>query len=182
MKRGARIVGGRFGGRRLEVVPGVRPTSSRSREALANIWSDRLSGARLLDCFAGSGAMAVELIGRGVEQATLVERSPKVLSALRRNLGTLDRSLVDRVVELVRVDLPDGGRRLGGTFDLIFADPPYAFTAHEALLAVLRPRLASGGALVIEHGQSTDVAGSDVWDVVDRRRYGDTAMTFFAPV
>lgn len=181
MRSGARIVGGRWGGRRLDVAPGVRPSSGRTREALANIWADRLPGARVLDLFAGSGALSVELVGRGAASATLVERAPKVVQALRRNLRALDAADAFRIV---RLDLPAGASRLDGEFDLVFADPPYAFDRRAELLSAIAPRLAAGAELAFEHGREVDLQALDApstggLEIVDVRSWGDTSVTFF---
>ncbi|MEO0321617.1 MAG: 16S rRNA (guanine(966)-N(2))-methyltransferase RsmD [Myxococcota bacterium] len=152
-----RIVGGALGGRRFAAPPGkgTRPTSERVREALASALASR--GAfrgRVLDLYAGSGALALEALSRGADEAVLVERDRRVVRQLRTTLQELGlearaqvlgldlraRAAVTRVVPL-------------GPFDLVFADPPYALAGElPALLSALEVGLAPGAIVVVEHG------------------------------
>ena len=160
----------------MAVPAGVRPTEGKVREALSSIWAPRLAGARVLDLFAGSGAVGLELLSRGAASAVLVERAPAVLAALRRSLAQLDSP----AVETRRLDLPRGAARLAtASFDLIFADPPYAFADHARLLAAAAPLAAPTAQLAIEHPGELELSASGGWRAVDRRRYGDSALTFF---
>jgi 16S rRNA (guanine966-N2)-methyltransferase len=116
-----RVVAGEYRGRRLQAPRGtsVRPTSDRVREALFSILGD-IEGLRVLDLFAGSGALAIEALSRGAASATLVENDRAALDAIRANLAPLEGANA----EIVRADALAwlGGRR--GPFDLVFADPP----------------------------------------------------------
>ncbi|MEM9553139.1 MAG: 16S rRNA (guanine(966)-N(2))-methyltransferase RsmD [Acidobacteriota bacterium] len=174
-----RILGGSLRGRRLPVAPGVRPTESRVREALLSIWGPRLAEARLLELFAGSGALSFEALGRGAASALLVERSRRALELLRAAVRRLD--VPARVVHL---DLPGGLARLDprrdGGFDLVFADPPYAFDRHADLLAALVPLLASDAEVVIEHGpQPTPPDAVAGLERIGTRRYGDCRLSVY---
>ncbi len=117
-----RIAAGRWKGRRLEVPVGARPTSGRAREALFDILSDRIPGARFLDLHAGSGAVGIEAVSRGARRAVLAEREAGVLE---RNVGRLGNPPELSVVE---GDANEAVRRLedsGERFEIIFSDPPY---------------------------------------------------------
>lgn len=177
MKRGgSRLSGGRFGGRRLRALPGVRPTEGRVREALANICLPRLEGARLLDLFAGTGAVGLELLGRGAKSVLLVDRSPAVIAGLRTNV----KELGAEQARVRRLDLPSGVKRLSpATFDLIFADPPYAFDGYGKLLDEAAAVAPDGAWMVVEHAGDRELEGGESWRLFDRRRYGDSCLSFF---
>jgi 16S rRNA (guanine966-N2)-methyltransferase len=166
-----RIVGGEFGGRRL-VVPRdarVRPTADRVREAWMSILGGALIGARVLDLYAGSGALGLEALSRGAASATFVELNPSSLAALRANvdvLGVADRSTVHRGDAL-----HFAGQLVAGAFDLALADPPYTADAAQRLIALFR-RVPFARILSVEH-RADQHPGGDV-----TRRYGDTAITF----
>jgi 16S rRNA (guanine966-N2)-methyltransferase len=175
-----RVVAGSLGGRRLRAVPGreTRPTSDRVREALFSIIGERVDGARVLDLFAGTGALAIEALSRGAATAVLVEQAPPAVAVIRANLEDLGvgrRATVRRT----RVESYLRGQR-DGPFDLVFLDPPYAIDV--GLLAGLLARLARGalapGALVVL--ESSSRAEAPPWPAgmvpADRRRYGDTAL------
>ena len=166
-----RIVAGEFGGRRLQVPRDgrVRPTADRVREAWMSILAPELEGARVLDLFAGSGALGLEALSRGAAHATFVELAPASLEALRGNidaLGVADRTTVRRGDALRFV------QSLGaGEYDVAFADPPYTADAADRLVARFRAA-PFARTLSVEHPADRPVAGDDT------RRYGDTAVTF----
>ena len=171
-----RVSGGRLAGRRLNVPAGVRPTEGRVREALFSIWQARLDGAAFLDLFAGSGAVGIEALSRGASAVVGVEGDPRVAAALRRSLAVLDLSGQYR---LVRARWSVARERLGeATFDLVFADPPYAFDAYDELVRAIVPRLTANGVLAIEHGVRRELRPEPI-PTLDRRRYGTSALTFF---
>jgi 16S rRNA (guanine966-N2)-methyltransferase len=166
-----RIVGGEFGGRRL-VVPRdsrVRPTADRVREAWMSILGEALAGSRVLDLYAGSGALGLEALSRGAESAAFVELNPPSLTALRSNiesLGLESRATVHRA-DALRF----AGRLEPGAFDLALADPPYTADAAAGLVALFRT-VPFARILSIEHRADQRVDGDNT------RRYGDTALTF----
>ena len=169
-----RIVAGEFGGRRL-IVPAdsrVRPTADRVREAWFSVLADRVTGAHVLDLFAGSGALGLEAISSGARAATLVDVSGSSLAAIRANVEAL--GVADRVDVVRRDALRFVARLERHAFDLALADPPYGHAAAETLVAQFR---ASEFArlLAIEHEAAREVAGDET------RRYGDTAITFCYP-
>ena len=145
-----RIIGGRWRGTRLPVadMPGLRPTSDRARETLFNWLQPVLPGARVLDLFAGSGALGLEALSRGAREVLLVERDPGVAEALRANCERLqagDAAKVLRADALALLQAP-----LHGRFDLVFVDPPFAAGAWGAVLERLPPWLAEAAWLYVE--------------------------------
>jgi 16S rRNA (guanine966-N2)-methyltransferase len=175
-----RVVAGSLGGRRLRAVPGnaTRPTSDRVREALFSIIGDRVVDARVLDLFAGTGALAIEALSRGAASAVLVEQAPQAIGVIRANLEALGLERL-AAVRRTKVEAYLRGQR-DGPFDLVFLDPPYAIGA--GLLAGVLARLERGalapGALVAL--ESSSRAEPPPWPpgmVPDNpRRYGDTAL------
>src|SRR5580692_6775643 len=123
-----RVIAGRLGGRRLTAPRGMatRPTSDRVREALFSALGP-LGGAAVLDLYAGTGALGIEALSRGAARATFVESARPALAALRDNLAALGLEGAARVLAM---PVERAVTRLGGAFDLVLADPPYAETAH----------------------------------------------------
>jgi 16S rRNA (guanine966-N2)-methyltransferase len=159
----------------------VRPTSDRVREALF-AWLGDLTGARVLDVFAGSGAVGIEALSRGADRAVFVEQAAPSLACLESNLGSLGLGDVARVR---RGDAAATIRRLGregARFDLVFLDPPYASKeAERALRAVVEAHLlAPGATLVVEAARRHPVAAVPGLRLVEERRYGDTVLMGFA--
>ena len=116
-----RVIAGQFRGRRLQAPVGARtrPTADRVREALFSMLGD-LSGVRVLDLYAGSGALGIEALSRGAESAVFVERDRQALAALRRNLEAVGADAEVRSQDALRfIARPEG------VFDLVFCDPPY---------------------------------------------------------
>lgn len=180
-----RIVAGRAGGRVLTVPgKGTRPTSDRVREALfARLEHlDALDGARVLDLFAGSGALGLEAVSRGAAEAVLVEASAAAAAVCRRNVAAVGLPEVTVVAERV---LPYLRRSAGsGHVDLVLVDPPYDLT-EEALadvLAALAPRLSAAAVLVVERSaRSPEPTWPDGTVRFDSRRYGETTVWFAEP-
>jgi len=170
-----RIVAGSFRGRPLVAPkdPRVRPTSDRVREAWMSIVQEALPGARVLDLFAGSGALGLEALSRGAASAEFVELNPPSLAALRQNIESL--GVAPRVV-IHRADALRFAARLPpGAFDLCFADPPYTRDDAGQAVALFR-QTAFARILAVEHPARTSLPGDET------RRYGDTAVTFcYAP-
>jgi 16S rRNA (guanine966-N2)-methyltransferase len=172
-----RVIAGEFGGRRLASAraPGLRPTADRVREALFSILGDDVAGARVLDLYAGTGALALEALSRGARAATCVERSGAALEALERNVRELG---LERRVTIHRGDALAYARRLRGgpaRFDVVFCDPPYADPLDPVLRDVIEENWWTTTA-VLEHAAGPDPeipAGLES----DTRRYGDTALT-----
>jgi 16S rRNA (guanine966-N2)-methyltransferase len=168
-----RIVAGRWRGRTISAPVGrqVRPTADRVREAWMSIVAPLLPEARVLDLCAGSGALGIEAVSRGAASADLVEIAPPSLRAIEHNLELLEAG------DAIRVHRKDALRFIegldAGAYDVAFADPPYdlgmAPAIAERWLAV-----PFASVLGIEHRRDEDLPGNG-----DRRRYGQTAITFY---
>lgn len=175
-----RIVGGALRGRRLRVPErGVRPTSERVREAVFDILGSRVAGARVLDLYAGTGALGIEALSRGAASAAFVEGERSVARALEENLERL--GLSDRAA--VAVAPLDRGRvpaELPGPWDLVFLDPPYAGDAGARWLAALAsaPWPPSGGLVVLERRRGS-LAAPEGLVLLTERRYGDTVVGIY---
>jgi len=182
-----RIVGGALGGRRFEGPPGdkTRPTSERVREALASALASRsrLEGARVLDLYAGTGALAFEALSRGAASAVLVERDKLVAKALGKSIETLGLASRARVA-LLDLHLASVTSRLKalGPFDLVFADPPYAeIDAASVLLGqlVANAVLADDAFVVVEYARKHPPKSIPSLASVADYEYGDTSISFF---
>ena len=174
-----RITGGALVRRPLDAPKGgrTRPTSDRVREALFSVLGARLDlgGARVLDLFAGSGALGLEALSRGAAHATFVEHHGPTLAVARRNarsLGVAERA------DFVRADALAWLGRASGPFDLVLADPPYALLEVASLPSLARPRLAPDGLFVLEHDGRH--AFDDAEGHVLSRAYGGTTVSLFA--
>jgi 16S rRNA (guanine966-N2)-methyltransferase len=178
-----RVVAGRFGGRRLRAPPGraTRPTSDRVREALFAILGP-VDGARVLDLFAGSGALAIEALSRGAASAVLVERDRRAAGSARANLEALGLAEPEArlVVAPARVALRDASAR-GETYDLVLLDPPYrrAPALGRELSEALGPLLADGARVVSESDRRAPLELALA--LTDERRYGDTLIRIHGP-
>ncbi len=170
-----RITGGTLRGRRLAPPRDarVRPTSDRVREAWMSILQGSLPGARVLDLYAGSGALGLEALSRGAARTDFVELSPPSLRALGENIASLG---VESRAVVHRADaLRFAGRLQAGAYDLALADPPYNRDDALQLVDLFR-RTPFVRILSVEHRSALELPGDDT------RRYGDTALTFcYAP-
>ncbi len=174
-----RIVGGRLRGHRLRAPNGAtRPTTDRTREAIFNLAQSRvaLDGARVLDLFAGSGALGLEALSRGAAEAVFVEERGAALGTLRTNADALGLAAQ---CAFHRADALRFLERDAGHYDLILADPPYALAALGRLPGLALPRLAPGGLFVLEHGADRSFDGDPALET--SRRYGQTAVSLFRP-
>ena len=161
----------------------VRPTLDRVRESFFNILSPRIEGSRFLDLYAGTGANGIEALSRGADSATFVDNDPRSLAVIKRNL---DAAKLRQHADVRRLPLPEGLRTLwadGRTYDLVFADPPFAATEYDRLLSAIDSAgvLAEGGLIVVEH--SGRVALPDELGRIARFReckYGEISLSFFS--
>jgi 16S rRNA (guanine966-N2)-methyltransferase len=175
-----RVVAGRFKGRRLHAPPGAgtRPTSDRVREALFAILGP-LDGARVLDLFAGSGALGIEALSRGAASATFVDSEPTAVAAIRRNLEALDlppdAAGVRRQDARAFLRAARDGRH---EYDLVFLDPPYRLAAElgRELSPALAGLLAPDGRAVSESDRRAPLDLAPDLHLTDERRYGDTLI------
>ncbi len=188
-----RIIAGALGGRTIPGPPGkgTRPTSDRVREALFSRlegW-DAVAGARVLDLYAGTGALALEALSRGAEHALLVEVHPATARQLRRTaaeLGLADRVDVraGKAASVAAQLATDGAARAAGA-TLVFLDPPYDVTteALEELLLTLRPALAEDALVVVERSsRSRPLVWPEGWGDDGTKTYGETVLQFGGPL
>ncbi len=170
-----RVIAGTYGGRGLVAPRGAvtRPTSDRVREALFSILG-RLDGARVLDLFAGSGALGIEALSRGASAATLVDSSAAAIDVIRRNLRTLE--IDAEVVRRPGLRFLRAARGDARQYDLVFLDPPYrqARLLGPELSAALMPILAADARVVAESDRRSPLELS--MELLDERRYGDTLI------
>ena len=176
-----RIVGGRHRGRKLATPAGleVRPTSERAREALFNILDHSglgadgrspLIGARILDGFAGSGALGLEALSRGADHAVFMDNAPAAIKAIRDNLGGLGETARATVISADAANPPPAT----AACQIVFLDPPYG----SGLAAIALRKLAAGGWLAPGAICSAEVAAKETFNapagftVIDERRYG----------
>jgi 16S rRNA (guanine(966)-N(2))-methyltransferase RsmD len=179
-----RVIGGHDRGRRLLAPRGLRtrPTADRVRETLFDVLGPAVTGARVLDLFAGTGAVGIEALSRGAARVVFVERDQAALRALRANLAALGASrAAARVVagDVLRV-LSDLGAA-EGLFDLVFLDPPYATGLAARALATLAGGhvCRDGTEVVVQHSTRTVLPPVEGLAAHRRpRRFGDTALTF----
>ena len=182
-----RIVSGEFRGRTLKAPPGetTRPTSDRARQAVFNIlehapWSDGVRDARVLDLFAGSGALGLEALSRGAAFCVFVETDEGARGAIRENVEAL--SLFGRV-RVHRRDATDLGKRPAGdgpAFDLAFLDPPYGKGLGELTLAGLAEGgwLKPGAVVVFERSIAEPDVAVAGYEALDSRDYGAARVWF----
>jgi 16S rRNA (guanine966-N2)-methyltransferase len=167
-----RVVAGEFRGRRLAAPRGARtrPTADRVREALFSMLGD-VSGARVLDLYAGSGALGIEALSRGAASAVFVERDPRAAAVIERNLTSLGLE-----EEVLRRDAVRFLRAGTGTFDLVFCDPPYDSGSRLAgPLAEHLPALTSEDARIVTESDKRNPLELP-FPLVTERTYGDTRI------
>ncbi len=179
-----RIIAGLAKGMTL-IVPrtGVRPTADRIRGAIFSSLGDRVVGARVLDLFAGTGALGLEAASRGATSVTFVEQARDALESLQRNIQVFQRNReVDCSFAVARSPVAGQLRKLvedGETFQLVFADPPYGEAAQELLRDASLPQLlASDGLLVIESAKRDALIVGEPWVPVRGSVCGDTRVDF----
>jgi 16S rRNA (guanine966-N2)-methyltransferase len=170
-----RIIAGTAKGFTLKAPPeGTRPMTGRAKESLFSILRDRLSGAVVLDLYAGSGALGLEALSRGAASCVFVERSTRAAKILEANVAHvgLGGSVERRSVESA---LP----RLRGPFDIVFVDPPYPEDDAKVhtVLEGIAPLLDGGGVLVLHRQARSRVEVPEFLTSVDQRRYGDAVVT-----
>jgi 16S rRNA (guanine966-N2)-methyltransferase len=184
-----RVIAGTAKGMRLGRAPaGVRPVSDRVREGLFSSLGPRVEGARVLDLYAGTGAVGIEALSRGAEHATFVDDAPQAIAAVRENLrrtGFEDRGSVHRanVLRFLERFLGRAGEERA-RFDVVFLDPPYDLGAADLdpVLADLseNPLLREGFTVVLSRGsRSSNHVIPLHWDVARRLSYGDSVVTLF---
>jgi 16S rRNA (guanine966-N2)-methyltransferase len=176
-----RVIAGTYGGRTLKAPPGdgTRPTSDRVRESLFSILGDRTDEARVLDLFAGSGALGLEALSRGAIDVTFVDDNRGAITAIKGNLAALKANAQVRQTDALKfLHAASAG---GAQYDLVFLDPPYRLAERlapplsEALPAVLAP-----GAVAVAESDRRAPLALDL-PLKDERRYGDTLIRIYGP-
>ena len=175
-----RIVAGSLKGRRLDAPTwdGLRPTSDKLRETLFNVLASHIQGARVLDGYAGTGAVGIEALSRGAAHVTFVERDPRAVALIEDNLGhcgVSDRYAIIRA-RFAGIEGPPGV----GPFDVIFLDPPYGASELSAALDAAEHLVDEGTLLVVEHARRDTATESK--GTLTRTRLitsGDSALAFY---
>lgn len=179
-----RIVGGEFRGRTLKgpSTMSVRPTSDRLRESLFNIishaYGDVLEGARVIDLFAGTGALGLEALSRGARFALFVDDGAEARALLRANVDSLGVGGRTKVFRRDATKL--GAMPPGEAHTLAFLDPPYGRGLAPLALTSLRDGgwLAPGAVVIVEEAATADVEPPEGYNLIERRAYGDTQVMF----
>ena len=178
-----RVISGKCKGKKLFALEGLslRPTSDRVKEAIFDILQKFPPGEKVLDLFAGTGAMGIEALSRGAEKAVFVEGSGRSRTVLRRNV---EACRLTGQAEVVPKEVQAGLKALaerGDSFDLIFLDPPYGKgLACRALETLSRSSLVGPDTLIVaEHSPDEDPSSVPLLERIDRRRYGRTEVSFF---
>ena len=170
-----RVTGGESKGRRLRMPKSIRPTQGMVKEAIFNLVSARIEDARVVDLFAGSGALGIEALSRGAAHVTFVDRVPRGLAILRQNLDELG---FKSRASVVRAEV---GRWLEGApdeikeADLVFLDPPYGDPVFERSLKAL-DRASGDATVVAEYSRHQSLPRLERLRVERERRYGDTMV------
>ncbi len=179
-----RIIAGKFRGRTL-ITPNnndIRPTTDRVRESLFSIISSRfdenLHSARVLDLFAGTGALGLEALSRGAGFVQFVEQSPSGIAIIRKNIDNLDQKSNTKLVRADATRLRPIGSQM--PFNLVFADPPYGKElAHRAIENLIIGNWLEKNALLVieETSLGTQISNKNI-EIVDQRQFGDTMIWF----
>jgi 16S rRNA (guanine(966)-N(2))-methyltransferase RsmD len=181
-----RIIGGEWGGRLLEIPPGIRPMQDRERQKLFDVLGALVEDASFLDLFAGSGAIGLEALSRGARLSTFVENGLKVLPVLRRNIDSLGAGGRSRLLAISALSLPRAGEPGAGSVDVAVCAPPFplmddAALKHrlETLYVYVATRLVrAGGLFVLEHPPSFTPPLLPV-PPRDTRRTAGSALSFY---
>ena len=177
-----RVIGGKYRSRVLSEFAGenVRPTSDRAREALFNILSLKIYGARVLDLFAGSGALGIESLSRGAREAVFNDFSKDSIAIVKKNLTALKIAVNGEEAKVMQSDYLACLEMARGQFDLIFIDPPYRFDYGEKALKKIAQKglLSENGIAIYERDIPFDgeIEGLEKYD---ERKYGKAYLTFF---
>lgn len=182
-----RVIAGEYKGRRLATVTtrGIRPTSDRVREALFSILGDRIAGARVLDLFAGTGALGLEALSRGAVHAIFMEMSTSACDLIRENIRRCHAEEKTRILcrDISAPLSPDN--IAPHRFSLVFMDPPYGTALLEkALTAPELPRMLTPDGMVIAEHSIREPLPENITglDIKDQRKYGKTLISFLTPL
>ena len=169
-----RIIAGKHRGRVLAPIKGmaIRPTPDRVKESLFQILSDRMQGARVIDLFAGSGALGIECLSRGAQEVLFNDASQESVVLVEKNLR-----LAGERARVFNLDFRTFLNRAEGKFDLIFCDPPYKEEYLNEILGIAKERgLLNPGGLVVYESERKEY-GIEGWTLADSRSYGRVNIT-----
>jgi 16S rRNA (guanine966-N2)-methyltransferase len=178
-----RVISGTAGGLQLKTPKRhpLRPTQDRIRQVIFSSLAERVAGARVLDLFAGTGALGIEALSRGAASALFVEQEKEAAQCIRDNLLHCKLTGGEVRTEDVFGFLNQPAKK--NSFDLIFADPPYVKQRGaldgDPLLELLPAFLAPAGLFVWEHYAARQLENSTIWELVRHRNYGETGLSFF---
>ena len=176
-----RVIAGEMRSRKLKAPEGMdtRPTADRVKEALFSIIQAKLYGARVLDLYAGSGALALEAISRGADSAVLVDCAAKACQAIQENIDALNCGDRAKLLRMKDTAALAALQARGDRFDLIFLDPPYRMDTAPICRAIMEGNLLRpGGMIVIEHGRETPPHIDQPLVMTDHREYGELLSDF----
>ncbi len=176
-----RIIAGEKKSRRIDAPEGqdTRPTADRIKEALFSILQRRLYDARVLDLYAGSGALSLEALSRGAASAQLVDKSYKACKVIQRNIQALGYEEQAKLLNMEDIKAVERMEVQGKEFDLIFLDPPYRMNMTDMMGRLEKKLLAEDGMIICEHDRNTPPGTPPALQLQDRREYGNTGISFF---
>lgn len=173
-----RIVGGSLGGRRFQPPANIpaRPTTDLAREALFNILGNAmdLEGIQALDLFGGTGGVSYELVSRGAEKVTVVEQDGTSVAFIKKTAAAFG---IAEDLKIIKVDVFRFLKNDTESYELVFADPPYALPRMGDLVSMMLPRLKEDGLAVLEHDTRHNFESHPNFSRA--KSYGDTIFTFF---
>ena len=179
-----RVITGLYKGRILKTVKdlSVRPATDRVKQTIFNMLVNRIDmkGIRVLDLFAGSGSLGIEALSRGAGHVTFVESDQEAARSIEQNIGTLG---CEEQTTIEETDAMYFVSHVRPAFDLIFADPPYAFDRTQNIPEIIFERniLKPQGYLVIEHTPDLHFVPTSLYDAGPEKKFGRTLVTFFQP-
>lgn len=181
-----RVVSGQYGGRNLKAVPGIntRPTTDKIKESLFNIIGPYFDGGRMLDMYAGSGAIAIEAVSRGMDEALLFERNRQAIDTIKQNLAmtkeeekfTLMTGDARKLIKIHQQDIKEN------PFSLVFLDPPYkAQDIEKDIQTLIELNLLTNQAIIVAEIDKSDQLAEEISQMEQYRRveYGMTALVFY---
>ena len=177
-----RIIAGEMRSRKLKAPEGMdtRPTADRVKEALFSILLNDLPGARVLDLYGGSGALALEALSRGAESAVIVDLSAKACQCIQENIDTLNCRDRARLLRMKDTAALAALQKQGDAFDLIFLDPPYRMDTTPICAAIMEMNLLrQGGKVIVEHSKETPPKVQPPLTLTDHREYGVAGLSFY---
>jgi len=179
-----RVIAGEWRGRRLcpPGCDGLRPTSDKLRETLFNVVAARIAGARVLDAYAGTGAVGIEAMSRGASHVTFVEQDVRAIRLIEQNLAACRASEeTPHRYTVVRADVTKGLTVGPGDITLAFLDPPYADLDITAALMSVRAAITSDGLAVLEQAARVSLDLPEGWQATRTLVSGDSILTFLQP-